>query len=85
MGNVKRLSVAAVINGVPKTTEHDGQKVTEYTPRAPEDMAKLTDLVKKSVGFNSLRNNEISITNLSFGTNGEGEQDFVYKQSPGFD
>ena len=44
-------------------------------------MAKLTELVKKSVGFSALRNDEVSVTNLSFGTNSP-EQDFLYKQSP---
>ena len=39
------------------------------------------DLVKKAVGFNPLRNDEVSVTNLSFGTPLQ-EQDFVYKQSP---
>jgi flagellar M-ring protein FliF len=84
LGNIKRLSVAAVINGVPKTVEKDGQKTTELVPRNPDEMGKLTDLVKKSVGFDAQRNDEVSVTNLSFGVN-TNEQDFVYKQSPGID
>ncbi len=84
LGNVKRLSVAAVVNGVPRTVDRDGQKVVELNPRSPDEMAKLTDLVKKCVGFNPVRNDEVSVTNLSFGTNGT-EQDFVYKQTPGTD
>jgi flagellar M-ring protein FliF len=85
LGNIKRLSVAAVVNGVPKTIERDGQKVTEVAPRPQDEMDKLADLVRKSVGFNAQRNDEVSVTNLAFGNNGGGEQDFMYKQAPGVD
>jgi flagellar M-ring protein FliF len=84
MGNIKRLSVAAVINGIPKSVEKDGQKVEEITPRPQDEMNKLTDLVKKSVGFDPTRNDEVSVTNLTFGVNGN-DQDLVYKQTPGSD
>ena len=84
LGNVKRISVAAVVNGVSKTVERDGQKTVELTPRTQDEMTKLTDLVKKCVGFNVVRNDEVSVTNLSFGANGN-DQDFVYKQTPGVD
>ncbi len=80
-GNVKRITVAALVNGTAKVVEKDGQKTSENVPRPKEDMDKMTDLVKKAVGFNSLRNDEVSVTNLSFGTTLQ-EQDFVYKQSP---
>ena len=64
-----------------KPVEKDGQKTTENVPRPKEDMDKMTQLVKESVGFNPQRNDEVTVTNLSFGTP-LGEQDFVYKQSP---
>ena len=44
-------------------------------------MEQLTDLVRKAVGFTALRNDEVSVTNLTFGTHVE-EQDFVYKPTP---
>ena len=81
LGNIKRLTVAALVNGTPKVVESNGQKTNENVPRPKEDMDKMTDLVKKAVGFNPLRNDEVSVTNLSFGTPLQ-EQDFVYKQSP---
>ncbi|HTX99595.1 MAG TPA: flagellar basal-body MS-ring/collar protein FliF [Bacteroidota bacterium] len=85
LGNIKRLSVAAVVNGVPKSSDKGGEKVIEYVARPQDEMNKLTDLVKKSVGFNPGRNDEVSVTNLSFGANGGGEQDLVYKQTPSSD
>jgi len=81
LGNIRRLTVAALVNGVPKTVEKDGQKTTETAPRPKEEMDKMTDLVRQAVGFNPQRNDEITVTNLSFGTPIQ-EQDFVYRQSP---
>jgi flagellar M-ring protein FliF len=84
LGNIKRLSVAALVNGIPKTVEKDGQKTTEIVSRPKEEMDKLTDLVRKAVGYNLERNDEISVTNLSFGPAVQ-DQDFVYRQEPGTD
>ncbi|HXX65360.1 MAG TPA: flagellar M-ring protein FliF C-terminal domain-containing protein, partial [Bacteroidota bacterium] len=81
LGNVKRLSVAALVNGSPRVVDKDGQKTTENVPRQPDEMNKMTDLVKRAVGFNALRNDEVTVTNLSFGTP-LPEQDFVYRQTP---
>ncbi|HTY58922.1 MAG TPA: flagellar basal-body MS-ring/collar protein FliF [Bacteroidota bacterium] len=81
LGNIKRLSVAALVNGTTKQVETNGVKSTENVPRAKDDMDKMTDLVKRAVGFNPLRSDEVTVTNLSFGTPLQ-EQDFVYKQSP---
>jgi flagellar M-ring protein FliF len=80
-GTIKRLTVAALVNGVPRTTTKDGEKVTEMMPRPPLEMEQLSDLVRKAVGFTALRNDEVSVTNLTFGTHVE-EQDFVYKPTP---
>lgn len=83
MGNIRRLSVAALVNGTTRTVERDGQKVTEVVPRPADEMEKLTGLVKTAVGFNTERNDEVTVTNLSLGPTGNTpEQDFVYKESP---
>jgi len=81
LGNIRRLTVAALVNGTPKTVEKDGQKITETVARPKEEMDKMTDLVRQAVGFNPQRNDEVTVTNLSFGTPIQ-EQDFVYRQSP---
>ena len=83
VGSVRRLSVAALVNGVPRTVERDGQTVTEVTPRPQEEMDKLTELVRKAVGFNSERKDEISVTNLTFGVDVQGPGgEFIYRDSP---
>jgi flagellar M-ring protein FliF len=82
MGNIRRLTVAALVNGVSRTvTKEDGTQTTEVTPRNEQEITQLTGLVRRAVGYDQLRNDEVSVTNLTFGTP-EHEQEFVYKSSP---
>ena len=80
IGNIKRLSVAAIINQKQHVVEKDGAKSVEHTARPQEEMDRLTELVKKAVGFNSQRNDEVSVMNLQFDQN--AEEGFLLKESP---
>lgn len=80
VGNIKRLSVAAIINQKAHVVEKDGAKSVEHTPRPQEEMDRLTELVKKAVGFNTQRNDEVSVVNLQFDTN--VEEGFLLKETP---
>ena len=71
VGNIKRLSVAAIVNDKAVTKEVDGVKNIEYKGRTPEEMDRLTEIVKSSVGFNPLRNDDISVVNMPFDTMNE--------------
>lgn len=82
VGGIKRLSVAAVVNGVPVPQERDGKTVIEYQPRKPADMVQLEEIVKRAVGYDSTRNDEVSVVNLPFGVGIESD-DFFYKDKPG--
>ncbi len=66
VGNVKRLSVAALINGTTKVVDKNGQKVIQYIPRTDEEMQKLTDIVKNAVGYDQQRNDQVSVINVPF-------------------
>lgn len=63
MGTIKKLSVAVVVDGTYKAKD-DGTK--EYQARAPEEIAKLEDLVKKAVGFSKDRGDEVKVENMQF-------------------
>jgi flagellar M-ring protein FliF len=67
-GNIKRLTVAAVINDIPKTVEKDGKQVIEYTPRSPDQIKKIEDLLKGALGISVERNDLLSIVNIPFET-----------------
>lgn len=81
VGSIKRLSVAAVINGTQKLLEKNGEKTSEYAPRKQEEISQLTDIVKRAVGYTPQRNDEISVVNLPFG-NTLNQEDFLYKEKP---
>ncbi|MGE5314479.1 MAG: flagellar basal-body MS-ring/collar protein FliF [Acidobacteriota bacterium] len=78
-GNVNRLSVAVLINGKPVTKEVNGKKETQIIPRSSEEITQLTDIVKKAVGFDQRRADEISFVNLPFDNRFTDEQ-FVQKE-----
>jgi flagellar M-ring protein FliF len=84
VGTVRRLSIAVVVNSVPKTVEVKGEKVTEYAPRPKEEMDMLADIVKRAVGFSTQRNDEVSVVNLPFGSP-EQKEEFVTDETPAVD
>jgi flagellar M-ring protein FliF len=62
-GRVTRLSVAVLVDNL-RTTGADG-KVTE-TPLPPEQIERLTALVRDAVGFDAARGDTVNIVNSSF-------------------
>lgn len=62
-GNVKRLSVAVLVDGIYSKNEA-GDDV--YTPRSAEDLEKLRQLVNSSIGFDEKRGDEVEVVNLQF-------------------
>jgi flagellar M-ring protein FliF len=83
-GNIKRLSVAAVINDIPKTVEKDGKQIVEYTPRSPEQIKKIEELLRGAMGINNERNDMLSIVNIPFETK-PVEEDINAQPSSWFD
>ena len=63
-GAIKRLSVAVAIDGVTAIGK-DG-KPGAYSPRSAEEMQRIEDLIRASVGFNSERGDQISVKNVKF-------------------
>ena len=66
-GNIKRLSVAVVVDGYYKKVKgKDGKERTEFVPRSPDELAKLKKLVANAVGFDPNRGDQIEVTSLPF-------------------
>ena len=74
VGNVKRLSVAVLINGTYKVVENEGIKTMTYVPRTQEELNKLTDIVKNAVGFDITRNDQVYLENVPFETQNIDQQ-----------
>ncbi len=62
-GGIKRLSVAVVVDDV-ITTAKTGE--TTSTQRSPEELERITELVKKAMGFNLQRGDSINVINATF-------------------
>jgi flagellar M-ring protein FliF len=62
-GEVKRLSVAVLVDGK-YTTKPDGTK--EYAPRTPEELKQLTTLVRSAIGYSEKRGDTVEVVNLKF-------------------
>lgn len=63
MGNVRRLSVAVVVDD--NVTAGEKGAITRL-PRTPEELDRMTNLVKEAVGFNAQRGDSVNIINSSF-------------------
>ncbi|RMF62352.1 MAG: flagellar M-ring protein FliF [Calditrichaeota bacterium] len=61
-GDIKRLSVAVFVNGVP-SGEGESQTVQ---PRSEEEIQKITEIVKTAVGFREDRNDQVVVQQLTF-------------------
>lgn len=68
VGNIKKLSVAAMINGTSKIVEKDGKKQLVYIPRTEQEIQQLTNIIKNAIGFDDKRNDQISVINVPFDT-----------------
>jgi len=66
-GNLERLSVAVVVDGITQTTtKEDGTTESKWVPRSAEEIAKYETLVKNSIGFNAARGDTVKIENIQF-------------------
>jgi len=66
-GNLEKLSVAVVVDGVLQTlTKEDGTVDSKWTPRTAEELAKYESIIKSSIGFNPSRGDTVKIENIQF-------------------
>jgi flagellar M-ring protein FliF len=64
-GNIKRLSVAVAVDGVTVPGRGANAQPT-YRARTPEEMQRLTQLVRSAVGFNQERGDVVEVVNTQF-------------------
>lgn len=62
-GNVKRLSVAVLVDGN-YTTAEDG--TSTYAPRSEAEIAQIQKLVESAIGFDSSRGDDVQVINMQF-------------------
>lgn len=62
-GEVKKLSVAVMLDGT-YTTAEDG--VRTYKERSPEEVTRITALIKSAIGFDQERGDTLEVANMQF-------------------
>ncbi len=76
LGALQRLSVAVLVDGTyqaqPPAAEGEEPPPPVYKERAPEELVRLAEIVKKAVGFDEKRGDAIEIQNLPFRSPLEG-------------
>jgi flagellar M-ring protein FliF len=63
-GRIKKLSVAVAVDGT--TAPGADGKPGEWTARNPQDLERITALVKSAVGFDEARGDKVEVVNLKF-------------------
>ena len=66
VGNIKKLHVAVLIDGVYEKKE--GEEKLIYRPRTTSEMEKFEGIVKRAVGFNAERGDEVEVVNVPLET-----------------
>jgi len=66
-GEIKRLSVASVVDGIYQTvTGDDGTEKVEYQTRSDAELQKIEELVKKAMGYSVEREDQVQVTCMRF-------------------
>lgn len=73
-GQVKRLSVAVVVDGTWVPGAKEGDAAT-YQARTPEEMEKIKSLVRSAVNFDETRGDTLEVANLPFAQSDPSKKD----------
>ena len=67
VGTVKRISVAAIVDGTYKEAAGaKGSRTKQYIARSPEEMKNLEAIIKRAVGYNEKRGDQVELINMPF-------------------
>jgi flagellar M-ring protein FliF len=66
-GDIERLTAAVVIDGPYTTTQdEDGETIKEFTPRSRREMKAFEEIVRRAIGFDENRGDQITVSNIPF-------------------
>jgi flagellar M-ring protein FliF len=67
VGTIKKISVAVVVDGTYKEVPGEkGRKTREYVSRPPEEMKNLEAIIKRAMGFDEKRGDQVELINMPF-------------------
>jgi flagellar M-ring protein FliF len=80
VGDIRRLSIAVLIDDAENVRVRDGQLIREPRSRTPEELEAIKKIVQAAVGFNSQRGDVIQVANLPFDTSSETISEYYLKK-----
>ena len=85
-GTLKRLSVAAVVDGVYQNVKaEDGAVEEQFKERSQEELMDLEEIIKRAMGYNADREDQVSIRCMQFSVKPEifiAEKDWMVYARP---
>ncbi|WP_022851948.1 flagellar basal-body MS-ring/collar protein FliF [Limisalsivibrio acetivorans] len=79
-GTIKRISVAVVVDDKKVTRTEGENEIVETQPRGEEELAAIRNLVAMAVGYNSNRGDQVEVSNISFDTTAESQEQVLLKR-----
>ncbi len=76
VGNIEKLWVSILVDGVYEEVGGEGGLQEQYTPRSREDLDQIASIVKGAVGFDAQRNDVLEIASAPF-----TRQEYDYSES----
>jgi len=76
VGDIERVSVAVLVDGTYQSDiKENGELEWTYTPRSPDELTKIENLVKSAVNFVGDRGDKVEVVNIPFETNQMAQPD----------
>jgi flagellar M-ring protein FliF len=74
-GRLRKVSAAVVVDGTYKeSSDAKGVKSKQYVPRTQEEIKSLENLVKKAIGYDEERRDQVEVINMPFYLPGQDEE-----------
>lgn len=74
-GTIKRLSAAILIDGNYEVAKGaDGKETKKYVQRSEEEISKYTEIVKKAIGYNEERGDQVEVLSILFESSALAEE-----------
>ncbi|MBI4031913.1 MAG: flagellar M-ring protein FliF [Proteobacteria bacterium] len=83
VGEVRRLSVAVLVDGTYGAPDEDGNRV--YQPRPQQELDQIAALVKSAIGYDEKRGDTIEVVNMQFADINAEDEALVKDTIFGFD
>ncbi len=67
-GDIKKISLAVVVDGKYEKVKEGKKEVLKYTPRSQKELQDIRNLIARAVGYNEERGDKIEVLNIPFET-----------------